>query len=182
LGPPWDRGVGEGGLDPLPLTINILGQNSEWFLKLLCCKNGNTDTTPMAGEAGRMKGEQMSSEILDDLFDPETEETPLRPREHIERLEDFYYKRVWYERHFCLTDAIRRGEFVAPPHWARAVEAGKKAKKKLEDEGKALGIDPVFPEQFKGTPEEYVFEYGMINGKLSALRWVLGSHMDMLDT
>ncbi|WP_425993127.1 hypothetical protein [Brevundimonas sp. TWP2-3-2] len=26
------------------------------------------------------------------------------------------------------------------------------------------------------------FEWGMINGKLSALRWMLGDHWDMLDT
>lgn len=26
------------------------------------------------------------------------------------------------------------------------------------------------------------FEWGMINGKLSALRWVLGDESDMLDT
>ena len=26
------------------------------------------------------------------------------------------------------------------------------------------------------------FEWGMINGKLSALRWVMGSEWDMLDT
>ena len=51
--------------------------------------------------------------------------------------------------------------------WARALEAAKKT----EDE---VGLDNLGPWSD--------FEWGMLNGKLSALRWVMGSEWDFLDT
>ncbi|MEH5891632.1 hypothetical protein PO663_24080, partial [Enterobacter roggenkampii] len=49
--------------------------------------------------------------------------------------------------------------------WERAKLAAEKVEEKYEDTG----------------PWDD-FEWGMINGKLSALRWVLGDEWDMLDT
>jgi hypothetical protein len=51
--------------------------------------------------------------------------------------------------------------------WAKALEAAKKAE------------DEVGPENVGPWDD---FEFGMLNGKLSALRWVLGDDWDMLDT
>jgi hypothetical protein len=51
--------------------------------------------------------------------------------------------------------------------WAGALAAAKKT----EDE---VGLENLGPWDD--------FEWGMINGKLSALRWILGDEWDMLDT
>jgi hypothetical protein len=51
--------------------------------------------------------------------------------------------------------------------WAGALEAAKKTEEEVGRENLGPWND---------------FEWGMINGKLSALRWVTGDNWDMLDT
>jgi hypothetical protein len=51
--------------------------------------------------------------------------------------------------------------------WKRAEEAARRKEKQC-------GLEELGPWDD--------FEWGMINGKLSALRWVLGDDWDMLDT
>ena len=51
--------------------------------------------------------------------------------------------------------------------WKKALAAAKRT----EDE---VGLDNLGPRDD--------FEWGMLNGKLSALRWVLGDEWDVLDT
>ncbi|MFZ1011391.1 MAG: hypothetical protein WAN65_31430, partial [Candidatus Sulfotelmatobacter sp.] len=88
--------------------------------------------------------------------------------------------KVWYNRHKVREECIEDGIIKlvpkgAPndPHtihddiWAGALKAAKRVERKY-------GIDNVGP----WTD----FEWGMLNGKLSALRWVLGDEWDMLDT
>ena len=60
-----------------------------------------------------------------------------------------------------------RPEVVVDTVWQSAL----KAARKTEDE---VGRDLLGPWDD--------FEWGMINGKLSAIRWVLGDEWDMLDT
>jgi hypothetical protein len=61
----------------------------------------------------------------------------------------------------------RRPDETLDTVWAGALAAAKKT----EDE---VGVENLGPWDD--------FEWGMLNGKLSALRWILGKKWDMLDT
>ena len=95
------------------------------------------------------------------------------------------FQQVWYDRHLNLRARVESGavrlvtqeefnglngyhpEVVVDTVWAGALRAARKT----EDEVGAERLGPWDD-----------FEWGMINGKLSALRWVLGDEWDMLDT
>ncbi|RWX04962.1 hypothetical protein EHI45_30930 [Rhizobium leguminosarum] len=100
--------------------------------------------------------------------------------------ENLLFRQVWYNRHWNLRIAIERGKhkLVSKEEWDRATPKRRQkmtvdsvwsqalaAAKKTEDE---VGVGNLGP----WTD----FEWGMLNGKLSALRWVMGSEWDFLDT
>lgn len=110
----------------------------------------------------------------------------MEPRRLSEILEAEHklFRQVWYNRHWNLRIAIEEGrhllvsesEYSRSPYradqtldtvWANALAAAKRT----EDE---VGMESLGPWDD--------FEWGMLNGKLSALRWVLGDDWDMLDT
>src|SRR4051812_21481998 len=131
---------------------------------------------------------------------PASQGPAYRPRhpagtvaEHISRkpyelleAEHKLFKQVWYNRHWNLRISIERGKhkLVTREEWEKAPpkrrhkmtidtvwEGALATAKRTEDE---LGPDNIGP----WTD----FEWGMVNGKLSAIRWVLGDEWDMLDT
>ena len=91
---------------------------------------------------------------------------------------------VWYNRHWGRRIAIEEGRTTlvdketypkplgAPDTIRRNIWEG--ALKAQESVERRYGLDRLGPWDD--------FEWGMINGKLSALRWVLGDEWDMLDT
>jgi hypothetical protein len=98
--------------------------------------------------------------------------------------EDLLFNQVWYNRHWNLRIGVQEGrvkvvdnetyprpagvrETVQRDVWKGALKAARKVE--LKHGKKNLG------------PWDD-FEWGMVNGKLSALRWVLGDEWDMLDT
>ncbi|MBU1259846.1 MAG: hypothetical protein KKE31_00625 [Planctomycetes bacterium] len=82
-------------------------------------------------------------------------------------IEEFFDK-VWYNRHQELAYNVENGiETVNPEIWKQAKKAAEK-------------IEAKYPPEELGPYDD--FEWGMINGKLSALRWVLGDEWDFLDT
>ena len=99
--------------------------------------------------------------------------------------EQLLFRQAWYNRHMNLRFGVESGEVrivtrqefekldgyrsevVVDTVWQSAL----KAARKTEDE---VGRDLLGPWDD--------FEWGMINGKLSAIRWVLGDEWDMLDT
>ena len=110
----------------------------------------------------------------------------VQPRRLSEILEaeHLLFRQVWYNRHWNLRASIEEGKchvvseenYSRAPYrpdqildtiWAGALEAAKRT----EDE---VGLENLGPWDD--------FEWGMINGKLSALRWLLGDEWDMLDT
>ena len=99
--------------------------------------------------------------------------------------ENLLFRQVWYNRHMNLRFKVKSGdvriitkeefdkldgyhpEVVVDTIWQGALKAAKKTENEV---GREL----------LGPWDD--FEWGMINGKLSAIRWVLGDEWDMLDT
>ena len=98
--------------------------------------------------------------------------------------EQLLFRQVWYNRHWNLRTAIESGKHKVLPAskystkpykqnetldtvWAGALAAAKKTEEEV-------GLENLGPWDD--------FEWGMVNGKLSALRWILGDDWDMLDT
>lgn len=94
-------------------------------------------------------------------------DTPRTEEEIIHEI-DVFFDKVWYNRHLCFRARVEAGDdTVALDIWKGAIKAAKR-------------IEKLYPKGELGPWTD--FEWGMINGKLSALRWVLGEEWDMLDT
>ena len=96
-----------------------------------------------------------------DIFKVRTEE---EVNSALERLVD----QIWYNRHQGLKKRVAKKETtVAPDIWKGALSAAERIEKKYGEEN---------------LWHESDFEWGMLNGKVSALRWLTGDDWDMLDT
>lgn len=91
-----------------------------------------------------------------------------RTAEEIHSMIDEFTDRIWYCRHQTSKHKVEKKQSeVEPEIWKDALLQAKMLEKKY-------GIENLAPH---GD-----FERGMLNGKLSALRWVVGCEWDMLDT
>lgn len=110
-------------------------------------------------------------------------EEPRRLTEILNAIDEFTMK-VWYNRHQVRRQQIQRGKIkiveketfpvkdylrrpIQRDVWEGALKAAAKVEKKYRLENLGPWND---------------FEWGMLNGKLSALRWTVGHDWDMLDT
>jgi hypothetical protein len=93
----------------------------------------------------------------------------MRKEAEIVKAEQEFFHRTWYGRTMNYLHYIEcHGEPIpAEDIYDKMVKECKKLEKKY-------GVEEL-------TPEDE-FEWGMINGKLSALRWVQGEDWDFLDT
>lgn len=129
-----------------------------------------------------------SEQFADLMIEQEWIEEPRRLPEILNSIDELTTK-VWYNRHKNLAWSIQQGHHklvtraewdakwrrfggYGQTHtidtvWKGALKAAKSAERKLGKDNCGPWDD---------------FEWGMINGKLSALRWVLGDEWDMLDT
>jgi hypothetical protein len=80
-----------------------------------------------------------------------------------------FFDKVWYVRKLILEEAVGDGHHQPLP--ADIEERMHEAMRDVEDR---YGADNVGPWDD--------WEWGFVNGKLSALRWVLGEEWDFLDT
>lgn len=132
------------------------------------------------GEALRRVQPQQFADLM---IEQEWLEEPRRLTEILDAM-DLLFDQVWYNRHQIARQKIERGQtkiveketFPVKDHSRRPIqrdvwEGALKAAAKVE---KKHGLENLGPWND--------FEWGMINGKLSALRWVLGDEWDMLDT
>jgi len=121
--------------------------------------------------------------VTDIMFEQAWMQNPRGLTEILEA-EDLMFNQVWYNRHWNMLSGIDKGEIKvvdteiyprpsgAPETIQRDVLKGAlKAARRVESRYGKKNLGPWDD-----------FEWGMINGKLSALRWVLGDDWDMLDT
>jgi hypothetical protein len=132
------------------------------------------------GEALR----RVQPELFADLMiEQEWVGEPRRLTEIVDAIDELVTK-VWYDRHQVARQKIESGKtkiveketFPVRDHTRRPIqrdiwEGALKAAAKVE---RRFGRENLGPWT--------KFEWGMLNGKLSALRWVLGDEWDMLDT
>lgn len=79
-----------------------------------------------------------------------------------------FLDKIWFDRHLSLRYRIQTGiDTVDPEIWKGALKSAQRVIDKYGEENLGPYSD---------------FEWGMLNGKLSALRWVLGYEWDILDT
>lgn len=108
-----------------------------------------------------------SPEVMGDIEGEQEWEEVSRTFTEILSEEKVLYDKIWYNRHQLLVYKAKRGiEGVTK----QDVELGKAAAKSKEAKYGKSNLGPYSD-----------FEWGMLNGKLSALRWVLGSEWDFLD-
>lgn len=101
------------------------------------------------------------------------------------KAENLLFHQVWYNRHMNLQWAVQKGrhKIVSREEWENGKLSGQTHT--IEDVWKgalntALNTEKRYGKRNLGPWDD--FEWGMINGKLSAIRWMLGDEWDMLDT
>ena len=117
------------------------------------------------------------------MLEDEAMETPRRLSEILAAIEEFLDK-VWYNRHLNARYRIETGQtklddketFPIRDHATRPIQRDvwKMAQRAAARVEKKYGVENLGPWSD--------FEWGMLNGKLSALRWALGDEWDNLDT
>ena len=111
-----------------------------------------------------------TSDVFDFKKDDNTFPHPdiRRPQGEIAAALTEVEEKLWLDRHRML---MERDEARGASWDERVKERAKAAASRIEAKYPALELGPYSD-----------FEWGMLNGKLSALRWVLGSERDFLDT
>lgn len=103
----------------------------------------------------------------------------LRSIKKILEAEEEFFNVIWYDRKLVLQENIKKGiEKKSSPDIEKGMLAAMRRAEKKYGRKKLRGL-------FKDKSKNYYnddFEWGMLNGKLSAIRWVLGEEWDMLDT
>lgn len=100
----------------------------------------------------------------------EWDEFCIEPRtmDEIANMSQEFVEKIWFDRHLSLRYRVEQGiEKVDPKIWEGALKSAEKVIQKFGEDNLGPYSD---------------FEWGMLNAKLSALRWVLGEEWDMLDT
>jgi hypothetical protein len=111
---------------------------------------------------------RLLADKLDLAFRHEVETTALRRVSEIVAVEHELFERLWYGRsEAAATD--ERPDGYSKELWAMA----KRAAKRIEDE---YGRDSLWSNM------ETQFDWGLLSGKVSAIRWVLGDEWDNLDS
>jgi PIN domain len=126
---------------------------------------------------------RIDPELLAELkFDEEFTFEPRSASEILAESENLA-QRIWYDHHQVRRQKIESGRHrIVPDSEWKLSEARDTTKQSIWEGAKkaAAKTEKTFGKENLGPWTK--FEWGMLNGKLSALRWCLGDEWDMLDT
>jgi hypothetical protein len=98
--------------------------------------------------------------------------------------EELLFNQVWYNRHWNLRIGVQEGrvKVVEKETYPRPAGARETVQRDVWEGAlrAARKVEQRYGKKNLGPWDD--FEWGMVNGKLSALRWALGDEWDMLDT
>ncbi len=121
--------------------------------------------------------------VSDVMFELSWTQEP-RGLTEILKAEDLLFNQVWYNRHWGLRIGVREGRIkvVAKETYPRPTGARETVQRDVWKGAlkAARRVEREYGKKNLGPWDD--FEWGMINGKLSAIRWALGDEWDMLDT
>lgn len=92
---------------------------------------------------------------------------------------DELFDKVWYNRHMNMIYHLENGDMEVVPSGTKRY-GDDVIHEDILSQAKVAALR--VREKYDDTGPWSDFEWGMLNGKLSALRWVLGDEWDMLDT
>jgi hypothetical protein len=96
--------------------------------------------------------------------------TKTRAIKDILKAEEEFSDVIWYDRKLVFQRRLKEGTATVTPEIKKGMLAGMR---RVEAKYGKKNLRGYYSDDF---------EWGMLNGKLSALRWVLGDDWDMLDT
>ncbi len=163
-----------------PFDVEVILETENYSLEQLQTMMWNIQDGYVMAQSVALEADYTGERDLD--LEPTEDDLiiPMRDEDEISEAAGEYDSKVWWNRHQNLLHRIQTGEEVVVEEYGathvpntiskESLATARAAAKKIEDKYGAenLGWDD--------------FEWGMVNGKLSALRWVLGDEWDQLDT
>jgi hypothetical protein len=123
--------------------------------------------------------------MVSELVWEQTWDMEPRSLQELLKAEELLFHQVWFNRHMNLRWSIEQGKMKVVDH-ATWDELGSNNSKYIIDKV-WIGAKRAAAQTLRKYGKDNFgpwndFEWGMINGKLSAIRWMLGDEWDMLDT
>ena len=151
---------------PHPELTHAFGERSQYILDI---GKFVEETAPHALELGDFElGYSPEFRTLTDLTEAE----------------NILFRQVWYGRHMNLRYRVEQGitKVVPEADYSRSPYRSDQILDSVYEQALAAGERTRQEVGIENLGPWDDFEWGMLNGKLSALRWVLGDEWDMLDT
>lgn len=124
---------------------------------------------------------EIDSDIVEEItFDNEYLFESRSLTEILESIDEFEQK-VWYGRHGLLADSVRKKKVKIVDKRTKDEYNPREITREIWEaaEASARKIEEKFPDDHGPWND---FDWGMLSGKLSTLRWILGDDWDMLNT
>jgi hypothetical protein len=120
-------------------------------------------------------------QFVDLEIEQEFKDQPRRRIADVETAEQEFFEKVWYRRHMLLRERVERGNIQIVESQTPAVERPRRSIPRDTWEAALLAAEAIETRYGReNLRPRSDFDWGMINGKLSAIRWVLGGEWDML--